>query len=178
MDKFVAIATAPHVVAQIGLHPCLQPQTQANPALVMDPLFAVSGKPVFKLWEKVSNMHQSCDALLQFFSACKTTDESYSELASWIEGLWAKIDHLTPVAQTRAERGAEVTVPGILFVLPYKDHVCQSLLTQLNLTLEQAQEALVCIDTGRQLHIEGTDSANAAHSANCWTCKLPGCGKR
>src|SRR5258706_10740048 len=41
MDKFVAIATAPHVVAQIGLHPCLQPQTQANPALVTDPLFAV-----------------------------------------------------------------------------------------------------------------------------------------
>src|SRR5258706_4182085 len=42
MDKFVAIATAPHVVAQIGLRPCLQPQTQANPALVMDPLFAVN----------------------------------------------------------------------------------------------------------------------------------------
>src|SRR5258706_15653302 len=42
MDKFIAIATAPHVVAQIGLHPCLQPQTQANPALVMDPLFAVN----------------------------------------------------------------------------------------------------------------------------------------
>src|SRR5258706_11362525 len=42
MDKFIAIAMAPHVVAQIGLHPCLQPQTQANPALVTDPLFAVS----------------------------------------------------------------------------------------------------------------------------------------
>ncbi len=47
MDKFVAIATAPHVVAQISLHPCLQPQTQANPALVTDPLFAVilNGEP-------------------------------------------------------------------------------------------------------------------------------------
>jgi len=41
MDKFIAIATAPHVVAQISLHPCL-PQTQANPTLVTDPLFAVS----------------------------------------------------------------------------------------------------------------------------------------
>ena len=31
-DKFVALGTAPHVVAQIDLHPCLQPQTQAYPA--------------------------------------------------------------------------------------------------------------------------------------------------
>jgi len=44
MDKFIAIATAPCIVAQISLHPCLQPQTQANPALVTDPLFAVTGR--------------------------------------------------------------------------------------------------------------------------------------
>jgi len=139
-----------------------------------------SGKPVFKLWEKVGNMHQSCNALLchqawlQFFSVHKTTNESYLELASRMEGLWAKIDHLTPVAQTREERRAELTLLGILFALPYKDHIHQSLLTQSNLTLEQAQEALIHIDTGRQLHIEGADSANVAHSVNCWTCKLPG----
>jgi len=42
MDKFVAIATAPPVVAQIGLHPCLQPQTQAYPAPATCTQFAVS----------------------------------------------------------------------------------------------------------------------------------------
>ncbi len=41
MDKSVAIATAPPVVAQIGLHPCLQPQTQAYPAPATRTQFAV-----------------------------------------------------------------------------------------------------------------------------------------
>jgi len=41
MDKFVAITTAPHVVPQIGLHPWLQPQTQAYPAWATRTLFAV-----------------------------------------------------------------------------------------------------------------------------------------
>ena len=42
-DKFITIATAPHFVAQISLHPYLQPQTQANPALAMCTLFTVTG---------------------------------------------------------------------------------------------------------------------------------------
>ena len=43
MGKFVAITTAPHAVAQIGLHPCLQPpQTQAYPAQATRTLFAVT----------------------------------------------------------------------------------------------------------------------------------------
>ena len=39
MDKFIAIATTPHVVAQISLHLYLQPQTQAYPALATGTLF-------------------------------------------------------------------------------------------------------------------------------------------
>ena len=41
-DKFVTIATAPHIVAQISLHPCLQPQTQAYPAPATCTLFTVN----------------------------------------------------------------------------------------------------------------------------------------
>ena len=41
MDKFIAIATTPHVVAQISLHSCLQPQTQGYPALATCTLFTV-----------------------------------------------------------------------------------------------------------------------------------------
>src|SRR6266853_4128080 len=112
-----------------------------------------SGRPVFELWEKIGSMHQSRDASLrhqawlQFFSARKSTDESYSELASRMEGLWAKIDRLTPISQTKEEHGAELTLLAILFALPYEDNVRQSLSTQASLTLEQAQEAVIHIDT-------------------------------
>ena len=40
-DKFVAIASAPQVVAQITLHPCLLLQTQAYPAPATRTQFAV-----------------------------------------------------------------------------------------------------------------------------------------
>ena len=91
-------------------------------------------------------MHQSRDASLhhqawlEFFSTHKSHDESYSALASRMEGLWAKIDCLTPNGQTRAERGAELMLLGILFALPFDDHVRQSLTAQPDLPLEQAME--------------------------------------
>ena len=42
MDKFVAITTAPRVVAQIGLHLWQQPQTQGYPARATRALLAVN----------------------------------------------------------------------------------------------------------------------------------------
>ena len=125
-------------------------------------------------------MHQSCDASLhhqawhKFFSTRKGPDESYSEFATRMEGLWAKIDRLTPSGQSMEKRGAELTLFGILFALHFDDHVCQSLTTQPNLTLEQAMGAFDRIDTGMKHHLAGTDSANVARNASCWTCNLPG----
>ena len=83
-------------------------------------------------------------------------------------GLYAKIE------VTKAERGVELTLLGILFALPLGDHVHQSLTTQPNLMLEKAQEVFVRFDTGVRLHLAGADSANAAPNANCWTCNFPG----
>ena len=83
-----------------------------------------------------------------------------------MEGLWAKIDRLTPAGQTKAEWAAELTLLGILFALPFDNQVCQSLTTQPNLTLKQAMEAFIHMDTGVKLHLAGTDSASAARSAN------------
>ena len=37
-----------------------------------------------------------------------------------MEGLWAKIDRLTPVAQTKTERGAELPLLGIFFAPPLR----------------------------------------------------------
>src|SRR5258706_1700035 len=68
MDKFVAIATVPHVVAQIGLHPCLQPQTQAYPAPATRTLFAVYSKP-----------HRSCDLGLESLNAKRSNSRSNQE---------------------------------------------------------------------------------------------------
>ncbi len=142
--------------------------------------YCEAATPVFELWEKIGSLHQLHDALLhhqawlQFFSTCKTSDESYTELSGCVEGLWVKIDCLTPINQTRAEHGAELKLLGCLFALPFDDHVRQSLTMQLGLTLEQVQEAFVCVDTGVKLHLAGADSANAARTANCWTCNMPG----
>ena len=67
-----------------------------------------AARPVFKLWEKISSMHQLHDALLchpawlEFFSTHKNADKLYLGLASQMEGLWAKIDRLT-LAQTEEQ---------------------------------------------------------------------------
>src|SRR5258706_5377779 len=73
MDKFIAIATAPHIVAQIGLHPCLQPQTQANPTLVTDPLFAVNAAFIhplcFQYVQHLYSLHVHCTGMFLTCSA-------------------------------------------------------------------------------------------------------------
>jgi len=129
---------------------------------------------------KIRSMHQSRDASLhhqawlEFFSMRKVSDKSYTGFASCMEGLWARINHLTLPNQVKAEHGAELMLLGILFALPFDDHVCQSLTTQPSLSLEQVMEAFACVDMGVKLHLAGAESANAAHSSNCWKCNLPG----
>ena len=103
-----------------------------------------ANRPVFELWMRICGMHQSRDgslhnqAWLELFSTRNCTDESYSEFGARAAGLWAKIDRLTPITQTREQRGAELTLLAILFALPFDDQVHQSLTAQPNLTLEQA----------------------------------------
>jgi len=110
----------------------------------------------------------------EFSSMHKVPDKSLAGFASRMEGLWARIDRLTPPNQTKAERGAELTLLGILFGLPFDDHVRQSLTTQPNLSFEQAMEAFVRVDMGVKIHLAGAESANAARGSNCWKCDLPG----
>jgi len=68
MDKSVAITTGPDVVAQIGLHPWLQPQTQADPARATRTLFAVNIVIRFrpgKLGEKPDTLTRRVDYYLK-----------------------------------------------------------------------------------------------------------------
>jgi hypothetical protein len=111
---------------------------------------------------------------MEFFSSCKTSKETYTEYACCKEGLFAKIDHITPENQTKAECTAELTLFGILFSLPFDDHIHQALMTQPNLTLDLVMEAMVCFNTGVKLHLADAESANVAHSAGCWKCDGPG----
>ena len=112
-------------------------------------LHCEANRPVYQLWTKIGRMHQSRDgslrhqAWLEFFLARKGPDKLYSELTARMEGLWAKIDRLTPNNQSKVERTVELTLLGILFALPFDDHVCQSLTTQPSLMLNQAMEAFV-----------------------------------
>ena len=136
---------------------------------------------VYRLWVKICNSHQSRDASLhhqawmEFFTTRKAPDESYSAYVMRKEGLGARIERLTPAAQTKAKRYAELTLFTILFRLPYNDHICQALTTQSNLTLQKASNACVHIDTGLKLHLTTAESANAAAGTrNCWKCDLPG----
>ena len=63
--------------------------------------------------------------------------------------------HLTD--RLRQSRGAELTLLGILFALPFDDHIHQSLRAQPNLMLKQTMEACICINTGVKLHLAGAD---------------------
>ena len=92
----------------------------------------------------------------------KGPDKLYSELTARMEGSWAKIDHLTLNNQSKAECAVELTLLGILFALPFDDHIRQLLTTQPSLTLNQAMEAFVCVDTGVKMHLTGANSANVA----------------
>jgi len=65
---------------------------------------------VYRLWVKICNSHQSRDASLrhqawmEFFTTRKAPDESYSAYVTRKEGLGARIERLTPAAQTKAEQ--------------------------------------------------------------------------
>ena len=135
---------------------------------------------VFKLWTTICDAHQSRDASLrhqawiEFFSSKKTSGETYSAYIARKEGLGAKIERITPATQSRADHFAELILFATLFGLPYEDNVRQSLVTQANLTLRQARDAMVRVDTGAKLHMANEESANAAGTANCWKCDEPG----
>jgi len=137
-------------------------------------------EPVYKLWTKICSLHQSRDASLrhqawmEFFTARKTSDESYSAYMARKEGLCARISRLTPSNQTPTERYAELTLFAMLFGLPYEDNLRQSLTARPDLTLQMASEACVRVDTDIRLHQADTESANAARGSNCWKCDLPG----
>jgi len=79
-----------------------------------------NGEPIYKLWTKIYNLHQSRDASLrhqawmEFFTARKMPDESYSAYMARKEGLCAKIGRLTPSNQTATERYAELTLFAML----------------------------------------------------------------
>ena len=111
----------------------------------------------------------------EFFTTCKSPDESYSTYVVCKEGLHARIDHLTPTTQSRADWYAELTLFAILFGLLYNNHVRQALTTQPDLMLQQASDACICVKTGLKLHLTNTESASAAAGAvNCWKCDSPG----
>ena len=92
-------------------------------------------------------------------------NKSYSAYVARKEGLGARIDCITTVDQPRADHFAELILFATLFSLPYEDAVRQALTMQANLTLQQAREAMVRVDTGAKLHL-ATESAHAA-SASC-----------
>ncbi len=137
-------------------------------------------KPVFKLFTFICDAHQSCDAShrhqawIEFFSLRKAPNETYSAYMTHKEGLGARIEHITPEDQSRVEHFAELKLFSILFGLPYKDTVRQTLVTQGNLTLQQAREAMVHVDTGAKLHMASSELVNAASTVCCWRCDSPG----
>ena len=105
----------------------------------------------------------------RFFSTRKTPNESYSAYVARKEGLGARVDRITPVDQPRADHFAELILFATLFSLPYEDVVRQALMTYANLTLQQAREAMVRVDTGAKLHL-AAESVHAASSSCCWKC--------
>ena len=133
---------------------------------------------VFKLWTKICDAHQSRDASLryqawiEFLSWKKTSDETYSAYIASKEGLGAKIERITPVSQPRAEHFAELILFATLFGL--QDSIRQALETQADLTLQQARDVMVRVDTGAKIRLANEESANAAGASNCWKCDAPG----
>ena len=132
---------------------------------------------VFKAMDEA---HQPRDASLrhqawiEFFSSKKTSDESYSAYIARKEGLGARVDLITPVSQPRADHFAELILSATLIGLPYEDNVRQTLVTQADLTLQQARAAMVRVDTGAKMHMANTETVNAAGTSNCWKWDTPG----
>ena len=63
----------------------------------------------------------------------------------------------------KAELTAGLTLDLVLLGLPFSDHVRRALITQLNLTVDQATERLHLADTEYS-------AASAAFSPICWKC--------
>jgi len=82
--------------------------------------------------------------------------------------LYAKIERVTSDGQT-----AEQRLFALLSGLPFDDHIRQALTTQSDLTLAQATEACVQLDTGQKIHLARTDSVKVARAAFCWKYDSP-----
>ena len=138
-----------------------------------------AGKPVFQLWTKICSLYQSRDAAhrheawLEFLACRKAPDELYSAYGARVEAAYAKIERITPSNQTAAERAAELTLFALLSGLSFDDPIRQSLTTQRDLTLDEANKAFVRYDTAKKIHLADAESANATRSMCCWKCDSP-----
>ena len=140
----------------------------------------MSKEPIWELWKVIEAQHQQHDASLQheawmqLFTIQKRPDEGYVNYYQWTEAAHQKIDCVTPPDLTAAQRSEELGLFTIINSLDSNDPLCCQLISQKDVTLNNAYLSFLCTDRGKAIKTEAIESAHAVLGLDCFLCWAPG----
>ena len=118
-------------------------------------------------WYDASFRHE---AWMQLFAIQKKPVETYVDLYRRVEAARARIDRVTPSDLTATQRSEELGLFTIINALGADNSLRRRLISQKNVTLDDAYSTFLCTDRGEAIRPEAMESAHAALGGKCFLC--------